>query len=234
MLILAFGLIFLVLFYQNSFLKMKRKEGEALLIASLESEKNERHRIAADLHDGVCGDLGAINMYLQILKNDDTVKNQMAIDEIRESVENALENVRLVSYKLKPPLLGTFGLAAAVNDNFERLTAKTAIPFKLQCDKNPVLSVTVSYELFRVIQEFTTNMLKYGGITSCDVSITESTAAIIIEILDNGKPFNFTNALAVAKGSGLNNINSRLKVIGATLEQRDITNGNHFVIMLKN
>ena len=66
MLFLVFGLLFLVLFYQNHFMKMKRNEANLLLKTALESEKNERERIAIDLHDGVQGDLNALkfNLYL--------------------------------------------------------------------------------------------------------------------------------------------------------------------------
>ena len=67
MLFFACCLIFLVLFYKNYFFRMKQKETELLLKTSLESEKNERQRIAADLHDSVSSDLSAIRNYLTII-----------------------------------------------------------------------------------------------------------------------------------------------------------------------
>ncbi|HLA55575.1 MAG TPA: histidine kinase [Flavobacterium sp.] len=234
MLFLAFGLIFLVLFYQNYFSKMKRKEAEQLLKVSLDSEKNERQRIAADLHDSVAGDLSAIKNYLLLLqKTDNSLKDSPVFDEIKTGVENALENTRLISYKLMPPLLESFGLVAAVKDNFERLMNKTTASFAVVADEIPALPPTVSYEVFRVIQEFTTNMIKYGHITDCKVHINELPGHIQIEINDNGKSFNFAELLVTSKGTGLKNINSRLKVIEAELTQQKTTTGNHFTITLK-
>jgi signal transduction histidine kinase len=234
MLLLAFGLIFLVLFYQNYFSKMKTKEAEQLLKVSLDSEKNERQRIAADLHDSVAGDLSAIKNYLLLLqKTDNNLKDSPVFDEIKTGVENALENTRLISYKLMPPLLEGFGLVAAVMDNFERLMNKTTISFAVVADDIPKLSPTISYELFRIIQEFTTNMIKYGQVTECKMHIRELPGRIHIEIIDNGKSFNFSELLAVSKGTGLKNINSRLRVIEAELMQQKTTIGNHFTIILK-
>jgi signal transduction histidine kinase len=234
MLFLAFGLIFLVLFYQNYFSKMKRREAEQLLRVSLESEKSERKRIAADLHDSVAADLSAIKNYLVLLqKQHHELQSIEGFGDIRESVDNALQNTRLISYKLMPPLLETFGLVAALQDNFERLHHKTAVPFLLRTEGMPVFAPTVSYEIFRIIQEFTANMLKYGGITACHVNICEKQEANTIEIKDDGKPYDFFELLKTTKGAGLVNITSRLKVIDAQLVQQKADTGNHFTITIK-
>jgi signal transduction histidine kinase len=234
MLFLAFGLIFLVLFYQNYFAKMKRREAEQLLLVSLESEKNERQRIAADLHDSVSGDLVAIRNYLAIMKKSNAREMEASvIDELREGIENALENTRQVSYKLMPPLLNSFGLAAALIDYYDRLTQKTAIPFTVESDEKTELKPEIAYELFRVIQEFSTNMLKYGEISNCKVGIARLQDNFTIEIIDDGKPFHFDKAMEQSSGTGLKNIATRLKVIGAVLTQREKSDGNHFIITLK-
>lgn len=235
MLFFAFGLLFLVLFYQNYFSKMKRKEAELLLKATLESEKQERQRIAADLHDSVSGDLNAIRIYLAILQNGELdLKKQELFIEIRKGVETALENTRLISYKLMPPLLEFFGFVVTLQDYFEKLTQSTIIPFTVICkEEDLVFSSSVSYELFRVVQEFTTNMLKYGGIRSCNVVLYSLEDTVCIEIIDDGQPFDFRTLLSTSKGSGIKNINSRLKIIEAELLQRQVAEGNHFVITLK-
>lgn len=235
MLLLAFGLLFLVLFYQNYFSKMKRKETELLLKTSLESEKQERQRIAADLHDGVSGDLNAIRNYLTVLhKGESDLKKQELFIEIRKGVEAAIENTRLVSYKLMPPLLETFGFVVALQDYFERLTQSTTIPFIVVSKEVDFgFSSSAGYELFRVIQEFTTNMLKYGNIESCHVVLYTLDELVCIEIIDDGEPFEFKVLFATSKGTGIKNINSRLKIIDAELMQRQVVVGNHFVITLK-
>ena len=206
-----------------------------MLKVSLESEMKERHRIAADLHDSVCGDLTAIKFYLEHLnsknKNEDS---RQVISEISESLNNALENTRAVSYKLMPPLLETMGLCAALEDYCRRLSAKTSKSFTVQCHASPVLDNAVSYELFRVIQEFTTNMLKYGNITQCILNVSNSSGLLTITITDDGIAYNFSELAESGNGAGLRNIKSRLKVVHATLEQQAVAQGNQFTITLKN
>lgn len=235
MLCFAFGLLFLVYFYQNYFSKMKQKEAELLLEVSKESEHNERKRIAADLHDGVSGDLNAVRNFLTLLhKNETDFEKQELFVEIKKGVESAIESTRLLSYKLMPPMLESFGFVVTLADYFERLTKTTGITFLVNCnDASITFPITVRYELFRVVQEFTTNMLKYGSVKNCSVVIYVIANHVYIEIIDDGIAFDFKSKLATSTGTGLKNINSRLKIIVAELLQREVMVGNHFVISLK-
>lgn len=233
--ILVFVVLFLAVFYQSYVLKIKREEAELLLKTSLESENEERKRIAADIHDGVSGDLNAIRNFLAVLykKEDDSEKKDL-LDDVKKGVEAALENTRLVSYKLMPPLLETSGFLATVEDYFDRINNKTKAHFFLVTQlKSFHLPPNISYELFRVIQEFTTNMIKYGDISSCEVLIAYINETYNITIIDDGDCFNFKEMYLLSKGTGLKNISSRLKVIEANLSQIELSKGNEFLITIK-
>lgn len=215
---------------------MKQQEAELLLKASLESEKKERERISADLHDSVSNDLSAIRNFLAvILKTEKEEDRKSIFKELKLGVEQSIENTRLISYKLAPPLLDKFGLVVALEDCFVNLTKKTNCNFSLQC-KNDFVRLTTheAYELFRVVQEFTNNMLKYGSITSCSLVLYIKDNVGYIEVIDDGVSYDFEKQLATSEGTGIKNINSRLKVIGAVLVQQKTLNGNHFVISLGN
>jgi len=234
MVFLAFGLIFLALFYQYYFFKAKRQEAEQLLKVSLDSEKKERQRIAADLHDSVLADLSAIRNYALLLqKSKPEMQLEPAFIEMKSGVETAIENTRLISYKLMPPLLETFGLVAALNDYATRLTKSAGVAFHIVNTQEINLSPTVSYELFRVIQEFSTNMVKHGCGSQCNITIELEKNAIHIAIIDDGIPFDFVASATTSKGLGMGNINSRLQLIGATLSQSITRQGNNFHIVLK-
>lgn len=233
MLFFACCLIFLVLFYKNYFFRMKQKETELLLKTSLESEKNERQRIAADLHDSVSSDLSAIRNYLTIiLRGEKDEARAVLFQELKEGVEVAIENTRQVSYKLMPPMIDQLGFELALEDYFNKLSKKTGLRFELlsKSDSGFKLAPNTSYELFRIIQEFTTNMLKYGSITKCQVIINVINKVGCLEIIDDGTPYNFQQSLSLSTGTGLKNINSRLKIIEAKLFQKEVVHGNHFII----
>lgn len=234
MVVLAFGLILISLFYNNYVIKIKKKEAELLLKVSLESEKKERERIAADLHDSVSSDLSAIRNFLAVILKTEVDEDRKSIfNELKFGVEQSIENTRLISYKLVPPLLDKFGLVVALEDYIVNLTKKTNVNFSLQC-KDDFVSLTTheAYELFRVLQEFTTNMLKYGRITSCSLILYVKDNIGYIEIIDDGVSYDFEKQLATSEGTGIKNINSRLRIIGATLLQQKVLQGNHFVISL--
>lgn len=233
-LFIGIGLLVLVMFYQNYVAKMKQKEAELLLKTALETEKNERERIAADLHDGVSGDLNAVRNFIAILNRKEGSKEDKGFyDIILESVENALESTRNVSYKLMPPLLNTMGFTSALKDYLERLTKQTSITYNITHSDFSNLDANYSYELYRIIQELTTNQMKYGHVSHCQITLSEALENYIVTIEDDGIQFSFQKALQMSQGSGLKNIQSRLKILGATLQQEPKTIGNIYIISFK-
>lgn len=234
MLFLAFSLLFMVLFYQRHLAKIKKKEAELLLKTALKSEKKERKRIAKDLHDAIQSDLNAIRNYVILFskKNTHTDAPEL-LDSIRTSLEQTIENTRLISYQLMPPLLETAGFNLALRDYFEQLSASSGKRFELDMNlAETLVPDTVSYELFRVVQELTSNMLKYGSITSCVARLRATPRGVCFELIDDGLPFDFKTAYKQTKGTGLKNIQSRLKSISAELEQHTIARGNYLKIYL--
>ena len=77
--LLGLGMILLVLTYQNYFFRRRKQEDALLQETALASEKKERARIAADLHDGILGDLTSTKNFLAILESSekDSVKSIM-------------------------------------------------------------------------------------------------------------------------------------------------------------
>lgn len=234
MLTLAFAIIFLALYYQNYVVKLKKKETENLLKATLESEKKERQRIASDLHDTVQGDLNVIRNYLVLLKRSGLSETQKDLFiEINNNIENAIISTHTISNKLMPPLLETFGLVATLRDYFDSLNKIQGNEFTVHSEiEAKKIPKDKKYELFCVIRELTQNMLKHGEANNCKILIYEKKKEVIIEIKDSGKHFNFKEAYEKSKGMGLHNIQSRLTSINALLIQEKTTSGNHFIIHL--
>lgn len=234
MLLLVFGLLFMAVFYQRNIAQMRQKEAEKLLKTALESEKKERQRIATDLHDSVQSDISAIRNYFTILSRKVTDESVLELIEVIKTViDQTADNTRSISYKLMPPLLQTSGFCAAVQNHFERLTESTGKNFSMQADlPNMIIPAEKAYELFRIVQELTQNMLKYGNISECRLFIYETEKNISLELVDDGILFDFKSSFQESTGSGLYNIKSRLTSIEAEMLQREVIEGNHFVITL--
>ncbi len=235
MLFLVFGLLFLVLFYQNHFMKMKRNEANLLLKTALESEKNERERIAVDLHDGVQGDLNALKFTLAGLESGivDT-KFKAHIQLLQNTLQQTTENVRVISQKLMPPLLEQKGLIPALEVYFEFLQTHSDAKLDLIGDLHDFeLSSHEKYALFRLIQELIQNMLKHGKVSSIDLCIESQSKELKIKIKDDGVPFDFFSTFESHHSGGLQNIMSRIKSIGATMKQVSDAGSNNYIIQLK-
>jgi signal transduction histidine kinase len=235
MIFLAVVLLFLVVFYQNHLAKIKQQETALLLKSTLTAEKKERQRLAKDLHDGVQSDLLAIKNYLEVLsKQLNTSKANDLLLTIKDAIDQTSENTRMISHKLMPPLLETSGFEGAIMHYFEKLSNTTGLLFKVEINSlQGIMSDETAYELFRIVQELTTNMLKYGSITTCSLLLTYDDNQFQISLIDDNVRFNFKESYALSKGAGLQNIQSRLNVLQATLTQISLPKGNHYIIQLK-
>jgi signal transduction histidine kinase len=132
-----------------------------------------------------------------------------------------------------PPLFIDEGIVIALNHYFKKLSESTGKKFLLQTDLfTSTFSETASYELFRVLQEFCTIFIKYGNSDQFLVVFMTNDIFNVIEIIDNGKPFVFKEGYSLSNGEGIKNIQSRITFLNGTLNQREVANGNHFVIYL--
>ena len=155
------------------------------------------------------------------------VENKSIFNDLKIGVENAIENTRLVSYKLIPPLLDKYGLEVALDDLIKRLNTNSKIQYSFICDqKNLPISSLVAYEMYRILQEFTTNIGKYGASTICSISLHKKQNFVEMLIKNDGKTYDFYEELKNSKGLGLKNIESRVKVIEGKLIQLNSSEGN--------
>lgn len=235
MLFSVLGVILTVVLYQNKIHKINRKESENLLKSSLESEKKERKRIASDFHDSVSGDLSAVQNYITILANKEKDSfNKSVFQEVETALGKVIENVQDISYNLMPPTLETLGLLSTLRTYFERVQKwKNVIineEYQSECEK---VSSSEAYEIYRIVQELVTNMIKHGNSQQINFTVYEKEMTYIFEISDNGVPFDFYKSVKEPYGMGLKNITSRVKSINAKLIQIPVEKGNKIQIFLK-
>lgn len=234
MLIMTLLVVFITIMYQKKVHKIKQAESENLLKVSMESEKRERKRIASDIHDGISGDLNAIRNYVTFLdQKEKDASNKPVFGEIKSALDNMLTDVQDISYNLMPPMLDMFGLVPTIEDYFDKVSKWNNITINTQYYRRDLpISPSESYELYRIIQELISNMIKHGKISTVNCSIQENRERIEIQISDNGIPFDFYESLKNTSGMGLKNILSRTKLIKATLLQVPNQKGNEIQIHL--
>ena len=106
--------------------------------------------------------------------------------------------------------------------------------FELEYDEEKLsIDDNTAYQLYRIIQEITNNLIKHSKANYCKISILETSKKIKLIFEDNGEHFNYEAALNNSSGKGLLSINERLKTLNATLKQKQLDNVNILKITIK-
>jgi signal transduction histidine kinase len=113
---------------------------------------------------------------------------------------------------------------------------------RVQLQNNFMLNAEINYkngltkfaelQVYRIIQEAVTNMVKYANAIAGKINITETQNEVIVEIKDNGKGFDADAALTSDKAFGLHNIIERSKAIGGKVTILSGSNGTTITITI--
>ncbi|OYU83978.1 MAG: hypothetical protein CFE24_08960 [Flavobacterium sp. BFFFF2] len=229
---LALILLSLPLFYQLKLQKRKKQEALSLLINSLEVEKSTRKQIAADIHDGFASELSAVKNILAFIQKQEESKNKDILQEVQQSVQQLILNARELSHVMMPPLLESHGLGYALTDLVKKLQVSTdkGIHIQYDIDPNTTVDAHTSYEVYRMVQEFIQNHLKYNQQGHCHFTFNNQQAHYHLKYTDDSVPFLFFEIIKTANGTGLKNILSRVRILEGQLIQHPTETGNHISI----
>jgi two-component system, NarL family, sensor kinase len=226
MLLLAIAIVLFVLFYQKRMLQeqVKRQLMEAdfqrkMLQAALDSQENERRRLAGDLHDSIGAMLSTIRVGLSTLAKKEEGPSE-AIIQTKQMLDDTIESVRSISRDLMPSTLEKFGLSQAIKEICERISSATKLPVNFHEDGQSVaLDKQKEVMLFRVVQELLNNALKHSQATTIQVN-TLWNHDLSITVEDNGIGFDHDqrkDGKTAGKGLGLFNIENRARLLGASV-----------------
>jgi signal transduction histidine kinase len=171
----------------------------------LQTQDEERRRLARELHDGTGQHLSGIALSVgQVLA--DFPPGHESLRQLLQSSyttsREALDEVRAVSYALHPPMLDGIGLVPALRwylDGLQKRT-KLRVDFEAPADLAGG-SVDQERAIFRVVQESVTNVLRHSGGNALKVRLADDGKGITLEIEDNGHGMS-SEDLQRARGTG--------------------------------
>jgi len=199
-----------------------------LSLRLLQTQDEERRRIGRDLHDSVGQYLVGLKMKVDSLKssaqrNQPRDSNELA--ECSQLIEEAISEVRTISYLLYPPMLEELGLKSAVPWYLEGFTKRSGI--KTTFDVSPDFDRVpgdLELALFRVLQESLTNVHRHSGSSTAIVRLLTMNQTVLLQVIDEGKGTQSKNLEDRAQdwmgtfGVGLRGMNERLRQLGGSLE----------------
>jgi signal transduction histidine kinase len=182
----------------------------------------ERSRLARELHDSVTQSLYSVMLYAEaaarsIADREDTSASEY-LRELRDTAQEALREMRLLIFELRPPALEKSGLIAALQSRLDAVEARGSIQAELTVEGECVaerLPHVVQEELYHIAQEALNNALKHSHARSVQVRVQLHDAAIRLEVCDDGVGFSLDIAKA-GGGLGLRGIQERAQRIGGT------------------
>lgn len=180
----------------------------------------ERQRIARELHDSVTQGLYGITLYSEVaslvLESGDLATLARHLREIQAISQEALREMRLLIFELRPPILEQEGLVAALEARLDAVEGRGGIETELRVEGEPKLTREIEEELYRIAQEALNNVLKHSKARKVKVSLEFSDERVCLEVFDDGVGFD-PSALDGKGGLGHKGMAERARQIAAEL-----------------
>jgi signal transduction histidine kinase/ligand-binding sensor domain-containing protein len=184
----------------------------------IDSEENERRRIALELHDSLGQSLVVIrNRALMSLNKPD--EHERMVDQMREISEAsaaALQEAREIAHNLHPGQIEHLGLPAALIGLVESVQSGSSIQFesKIEQPRNPV-SRDEAINIYRIAQESLSNLIKHSNASHAIVTLNETNGRLNFSVEDDGHGISTSK---LDSGLGLKGIRERAQIINADLQ----------------
>jgi len=180
----------------------------------------ERGRLARELHDSVTQSLYSVTMYAEAAARLMTSGQEIAAAEYlrdaRDTAQEALREMRLMIYQLRPPVLERGGLAVALQVRLDAVERRGGIHAELIVEGQDRLPPIAQAELHQIAQEALNNALKHAHASEVQVRLHFSDAVTCLEVQDDGVGFELAAAQA-GGGLGLPGMAERAQKIGGRL-----------------
>ena len=183
----------------------------------------ERNRVARELHDSVTQSLYSIilnsDATLLALASGNPDKVELRLHQLKDIAREAMTELRLLIYELRPSILEEQGLLAALNERLEAVETRSGLQVDLQLECDQILPLDVQDELFRVILEGLNNVVKHARASHVKIQMVRQGDCCRLILEDDGCGFDVSTASRYG-GYGLKTIRERLQRIGGTLTVR--------------
>ena len=180
----------------------------------------ERARLARELHDSVTQALYSVNLYADAtrlaLSSGKTYVAAENVRQLRSLAREAMSDMRLLIFELRPSILEEAGLVGALQVRLEAVEARSGFQTAFQVEGERCLSPFVEAELYRVAQEALNNVIKHAQAKQVTVHLRFSEERLCLTIQDDGIGFDLETARQ-SGGLGLRSMEERVQQIGGNL-----------------
>jgi signal transduction histidine kinase len=204
-------------------LRQRALDSERLHQQLLRAREEERSRIARELHDDAIQELIALNYEMAELRG---MMQQEQLDRalrLQEHVRRIIGELRQVCADLRPPVLDSLGLVAAIRFRIRTVQQQATFPIRLivQGEEEQPLPDEVALCLFRAFQEALNNAHKHAAPSKVEIRLALGNEDVYLSIVDDGCGFRVPSQLERLLDEqhfGLIGLRERLELVQGTLD----------------
>ena len=189
--------------------------------AAVRATQQERQRLARDLHDAVTQSVYSLTLMTEAARRRATLGEQSAafeyVDRLSELAKQALKEMRLLVYELRPAALRYEPLVAALQSRLEAVEQRAGVHARLRVAADLHPPPAVEAMLFHVAEEVLNETLKHAAATAVEVVIDGDAHQVVLEIRDNGVGFQQT-AVSAPTRSELARLGEQVHNLGGTFQ----------------
>jgi len=237
-------LIFLSLIIIYFYTRVRRVEARNIILENLVTERTaelterisaeavvtERNRLARELHDSVTQSLHGSALLAEagkrLVKEGDTERSAGYFSRLSEISQQALQEMRLLVFELRPSALREVGLIRALKQRINEVEKRAGIEVKFSVQGNVKIPENIEDMLFKIAQEALNNALKHAKSTCEELTIHIEEKceykSIFLEVIDNGIGFDVDSTQSES-GIGLKSMRERIEQFGGDFSIKSVT-----------
>lgn len=201
----------------------KRAEEELLSLSDklINTQEQERSRIARELHDGLGQQVAALSisvasMKRQVPEHVTAAREQMT--RLQQRIASISEGVRRISHELHPAVLELAGIVPALRSYCNQFSSGNGVEVALQAEGDfDNIPADAALCLYRVTQEALQNVAKHSGAKEARVELRHDGATVLLTVADRGRGFD-ADAPAPREGLGLVSMKERARLLNGSLK----------------
>jgi signal transduction histidine kinase len=209
-------------------LEESREQLRALLARMEHLREEERTRIAREVHDVLGQLLTALKMDLALLERrlrkiaDENLREAMLdrLGEILRLADTMIESVQKLSRELRPSVLDTLGLGAALQFEARQFQERSGIKCEIiPLEESASVDSDCATGIFRIFQEMLTNVARHARASNVTISFCQKKDMIQLEVTDDGRGIR-PEEIASPHALGLLGMAERARLLGGQLQIR--------------
>jgi len=209
--ILRLGVVILALILSIGLAKRINIYRQEKIAAQL-SAAAQRTQIAQDLHDSVTQSLYSANLFAEAgretVEAGDAQGASHYFNRIGDTTQQALKEMRLFLYELRPPDVVEDGLVDALQKRLDTVEKRSGIEARLLLEGSTNFPEVIGDKFYRIAQEALNNVVKHSEADEVTVYLQADNGIMGLEIVDNGRGFDLEKA-SLEGGMGLRTMRER-------------------------